>query len=105
MKCRMKRMNRNVFSVVLLLFALCLPAEAQQPKKIPRLGWLGTGSPSASLANRQAFHRGLGDLGYIEGQNIIIEYRYAEGLDERLPNLATELVQLKVDVILAGGTP
>jgi putative tryptophan/tyrosine transport system substrate-binding protein len=97
-------MNRNVFNAGVLLFALCLPAEAQQAKKIPRLGWLATGSPSATPANREAFHRGLRDLGYVEGQNITIEYRFADGLDERLPNLATELVQLKVDLIVATGT-
>src|SRR5258707_917308 len=87
-----------------ILFALSFTAEAQQSKKIPRLGWLSTGSPSVARPNQEAFHRGLRDLGYIEGQNITIEYRYAEGLDERLPNLAAELVQLKVDVIVATGT-
>jgi putative tryptophan/tyrosine transport system substrate-binding protein len=101
----MRRMNKNVFNAGVLLFVLCLPADAQQAKKIARLGWLGTGSASGSVAlQREAFHRGLRDLGYVEGQNIIIEYRYAEGLDERLPNLAAELVQLKVDVIVATGT-
>jgi len=85
-----------------LLFALCLPAEAQQPKKIPRIGFLLGGSASFRV---EAFRQGLHNLGYVEGQNIAIEFRYAEGKLERLPVLAAELVQLKVDVIVAGGTP
>jgi putative tryptophan/tyrosine transport system substrate-binding protein len=88
-----------------LLLALCVSAEAQQPTKIHRIGWLGAGSPSVSLPQQEVFRRRLRDLGYVEGQNITIEYRYAEGVDERIPNLAAELVQLKVDVILTGGTP
>src|SRR5499427_8776321 len=91
------------FVLCALLLALSLPAEAQQPKKVPRVGYLGTGSRSS--AGVEAFQHGLRDLGYIEGQNIVIEYRYAEGMADRFPNLAAELVQLKVDVIVVTGTP
>ena len=85
------------------LLATTAPAEAQQPKKVPRIGYLSTGSrPSADV---EAFQQGLRDLGYIEGQNITIEYRSTEGMAERLPNLAAELVQLKVDIIVVGGSP
>ena len=86
-----------------LLLALTVPAQAQQPKKIPRIGVLLVGSPSSTAAQRDAFQKGLRDLGYIEGQNIAIENRYAEGAAE-FPNLATELVRLKVDVIVTAGT-
>jgi putative tryptophan/tyrosine transport system substrate-binding protein len=78
------------------------PAEAQQPKKVPRIGFVAvTGDPNTS--NIVEFRRGLRDLGYIEGKNILIEYRYAEGVTE-FPNLATELVRLKVDVIVVPST-
>jgi len=88
-----------------LLFALNLPVEAQQ--KIPTIGILRTDSPSIFAARKEVFRQGLRDLGYIEGKNIIIEYRYAEGKLDRLPRLAAELVRLKVDVIVtaaASGT-
>ena len=85
-----------------VLFALCVSAEAKQPKKVPRIGYLGG---SRSSADVEAFQQGLRGLGYIEGQNINIEYRYAEGIAERLPNLVAELVQLKVDIIVLGGSP
>jgi putative tryptophan/tyrosine transport system substrate-binding protein len=97
-------MNRKVFCAGVLLFALCLPAEAQQAKKLPRIGYLIAGSPSSTTAQREAFRQGLRDLGYIEGQNIVVEHRYAEGVAE-FPNLAKELVRLKVDVIVASSTP
>jgi putative ABC transport system substrate-binding protein len=101
-------MNPKLFwliTAILFVYAFHDGADAQQPKKIPRIGWLGTASPSATPAYNEAFHRGLRELGYVEGQNVIIEYRYAEGGAERLPNLADELVQLKVDVIVTTGTP
>ena len=89
-----------------LLFALSWSAEAQQPSKIPRIGYLGGSSRSATAARIEAFRQGLRELGYVEGKNIVIEYRWAEGKIERLPDLATELVRLKVDVIVtAGPTP
>src|SRR5215467_1269337 len=92
------------FLVVLLVFALCISAEAQQPRKIPRIGYLTADSLSASSTRTEAFRRGLRELGYIEGKNIVIEWRSADGRLERLPALAAELVRLKVDVIVTGGT-
>jgi putative tryptophan/tyrosine transport system substrate-binding protein len=86
-----------------VLFALCVPASAQQPKKVPRIGFLTTVSPSAIADRIEAFRQGLRELGYVEGKNIVIEYRYAEGKLDRLPALAAELVRLKVDVIVTGG--
>src|SRR5215468_7072112 len=84
-----------------LLFALCVPAEAQQPAKIPRIAYL-SGS-SIILSNTEAFQQGLRDLGYIEGKNIVIEWRFADGNRDHLRALAAELVRLKVDVIVASG--
>ena len=78
-------------------------AEAQQPTKIPRIGYLGATSPSANSARIEAFRQGLRELGYVEGKNIVIEWRYAEGKLDRLPALAAELVRLKVDVIVTAG--
>jgi putative ABC transport system substrate-binding protein len=102
-------MARKTIIIVFWLVALALApfrqAEAQQPKKMPRIGYLETGSPSSAKEVVEALQQGLRDLGYIEGQNIVIEHRYAEGMAERLPNLATELVQLKVDIIVVSGSP
>ena len=81
-----------------------LAARAQQPAKVPRIGFLFYGSPGPS-PELDAFRQGLRELGYIEGQNIVIEYRFASGRVERLPELATELVRLKPDVIVTPGTP
>jgi len=78
-------------------------AEAQQPTKIPRIGYLGVASFSASPARREAFRQGLRELGYVEGKSIVIEYRWAEGKFDRLPSLAAELVRLKVDIIVTAG--
>ena len=88
-----------------MLFAVCFPAQAQQPKNIPLIGFLVPGSASSYSARIEAFRQGLRELGYVEGQNITIEYRYTEGKSDRLPVLASELVQLKVDVIITGTTP
>jgi ABC-type uncharacterized transport system substrate-binding protein len=86
-----------------LLFALCVPAEAQQAAKIPRIGFQ-LDTPAATFAGRvEAFRRGLRELGYIEGKNIIVEWRSAEGKAERRSEIAAELVRLKVDVIVSGG--
>jgi len=87
-----------------LLFALCSAVDAQQPTKIPRIGFLVAGVPSAVAARFEAFRQALRELGYIDGKNIVIESRYAEGKLDRLPALATELVRLKVDIILSAGT-
>jgi putative ABC transport system substrate-binding protein len=86
-----------------LLFALCLSAEAQQAKKVPRIGYLSGSPPSAIAEWIEAFRQGLRELGYMEGKNIVIEWRSAEGKGDRLPALATELVHLKVDVIVTAG--
>ena len=95
-------MHRNYFSLALcaLLLAFSFSAEAQQPKKVPRIGWLGAARTSSSRI--EAFRQGLHELGYAEGKNIVIEYRYAEGKLDRLPAFAADLVRLKVDVIVAG---
>jgi putative ABC transport system substrate-binding protein len=99
-------MSKEVICLALcaLLLALCVSAEAQQPKKIPRIGYLTVASLSSNLPRRDAFLEGLRNLGYVEGQNIIIEYRYADSMTERLSELAADLARLKVDVIVAGGT-
>src|SRR5262245_65295314 len=77
-------------SLVGVLFAHCLRADAQQAGKIPRIGFVA--STSANDRNLQAFRQGLVDLGYIDGKNIVVEYRYAQGKDERLPDLTSELL-------------
>jgi putative ABC transport system substrate-binding protein len=90
-----------VFALSAMLSALDIPAQAQQPKKVPRIGSLSATSPSINPARMDAFRQGLHDLGYVEGKDIVIEYRYAEGRLDRLPGLAAELVRSKVDVIVA----
>jgi putative ABC transport system substrate-binding protein len=86
-----------------LLLALSFPAKAQQPTKVPRIGFLVGVSPSAISTRTEAFRQGLRELGYVEGKNIVIEYRYAEGKLDRLPTLAAELVRLKGDIIVSAG--
>jgi putative ABC transport system substrate-binding protein len=93
----------TVPSLCAMLFALCVSAEAQQPAKVPRVGVLLALSHSAISDRIQAFQKGLRELGYVEGKSIVVEYRYADGKFERLPDLATELAGLKVDVIVTGG--
>jgi putative ABC transport system substrate-binding protein len=88
-----------------LFFAFRLSVEAQQPKKVPKIGFLDPDTPSSSSRRIDMFRRGLRELGYVEGQNIAIEYRYSEGKVERLAALAGELVRLKVDVIVTRSTP
>jgi len=94
-----------IVTLTLSLLAAPLVAEAQQSTKVYRIGWLHPGlsrpEPHPSL---EAFRQGLREFGYVEGQNLVIEYRFAESRDERLADLAAELVRLKVDVIVAGGT-
>jgi putative tryptophan/tyrosine transport system substrate-binding protein len=98
-----KSMMRQIFWVPLcaLLLALGVPVEAQQPKKISRVGYLAAVSAAADAPRLEAFRQGLLDLGYIEGQNMIIEYRHEGGGFERLPELAAELVGQKPDVLVA----
>jgi putative tryptophan/tyrosine transport system substrate-binding protein len=89
-----------------MLFAPCWSAQAQQPKKVPLLGYLSGFEQASASTRAEAIRLALRELGYIEKQNIAIEYRYAEGKLDRAPELAAELVRLKVDVILVqGGAP
>ena len=84
-----------------MLFALCLPADAQQPPKIPRIGYLsGTGDSSNPGPYVEALRQGLRDLGHIDGKNIMIEFRGAEGKLDRIPDIVNELVQLNVDILV-----
>jgi ABC-type uncharacterized transport system substrate-binding protein len=96
-------MRKKVFRFALcaLLSALSFPAQAQQPKKVPRIGYLlTTSTPTIIGPQIETFRQALRDLGYIEGKNILIEYRYIEGQQDRVPSLVAELVQLKVDVLI-----
>ena len=97
-------MIRNVYGLTLctLLFALCVSAEAQQPKKVPRIGYLSPLDRATESARAEGIRLALRERGYIEGQNIAIEYRYSERKRDRLPELAAELVRLKVDIIVVG---
>src|SRR5215471_17479861 len=99
-------MRRREFIIgVLGTAAWSLIARAQQPAtKVHRIGWLVTGTPTSYRFSLAAFLDGLKALGYVEGRNISIEYRWAEGNVARLPKLANELVEQKVDIILAGGS-
>jgi putative ABC transport system substrate-binding protein len=99
-------MKRRAFLGTLAgcLLAAPLAAEAQQAGKVPRIGYLGLTSPSDRPPLLDAFRQGLRELGWVEGQNIVIDYRFAEGRFDRLPALAAELVRLKVDIIVSGGT-
>jgi putative ABC transport system substrate-binding protein len=86
-----------------LLFALGASAEAQQPKKIWRIGYLAALDPTSDSARSEAIRLALRELGYIEGQNIAIEYRYAQGKVDRAAELVADLVRLKVDIIVVAG--
>jgi putative tryptophan/tyrosine transport system substrate-binding protein len=99
-----KNMKRKIAVLTLcaVVFALSYSASAQ-PTKIPRIGYLTAVSPPSIPARIEAFRQGLRELGYVEGENIVIEWRYAEGKLDRLPALAADVVRLKVDVIVAGG--
>jgi putative ABC transport system substrate-binding protein len=93
----------GLFGIVVALTVCGSRAEAQQPTKIPRIGFLGLNSPSS--ARIETFRQGLGELGYVESKNIVIEWRHHEGKLDRLPALAAELVRLKADIIIAVGPP
>jgi putative tryptophan/tyrosine transport system substrate-binding protein len=93
----------TVLALCAMLFVLCASAEAQQPKKVPTIGFLFVNFASSTPARYEAFRQGLRELGYVEGKNIVIESRYAEGKVDRLPALLDELVRLKVDVIVTTG--
>ena len=91
-----------LFCLLITIFLITGFAAAQQPKKVPRIGFLGATSPSTISARVEAFRQGLRELGYVEGKSIFIDWRFAEGKADRLPALAAELVRLKVDVIVTG---
>ena len=96
-KCRVLSLS------ALALVAVSTLVSAQQPKKMPRVGYLSASSASEALVRTNAFRQGLRDLGYVEGKNLIVELRYADGKFDRLPTLAAELVGLPVDVIVSAG--
>lgn len=97
-------MNKKFLSFALctLLFALCFPANAQQPGKVPRIGYVM--NRSGPMEFDEAFRRGLRELGYVEGENIIVEYRWGDGREEKLRDLITEAVRLKPDIIVTSTT-
>jgi ABC-type uncharacterized transport system substrate-binding protein len=99
-------MQKLVLSSILtamLAFGLGVAAEAQQPKKVPRIGYLSSFDPASDSDGTEAVRLALDERGHIEGQNIATEYRYAEGKLDRFPELAAELVGLKVDLIVVAG--
>src|SRR5437660_12722270 len=100
----MMRITPITILVVALSLDLAYFAQAQQQTKIPRIGYLSGNFLSSESARIETFRQGLRELGYVEGKNILIEYRYAEGKLDRLPALADELVRLKVDVLITPST-
>src|SRR5262249_31334361 len=105
-RCAMKKAAVPSILVAVVLLALGVTAEAQQPKKVPRIGYLSITDAATDSPRADGIRLALRELGYIEGQNIAIEYRYAEGKNDRLPELAADLAHLKVDIIVvaAGDT-
>jgi putative tryptophan/tyrosine transport system substrate-binding protein len=102
----MKKASAPSILVAMMLLAVGVTAQAQQPKKVSRLGYLSNADAATDSARAEGIRLALRDLGYIEGQNIAIEYRYAEGKVDRAPEHAAELVRLKVDIIVvASGDP
>ena len=100
-----RRIRIFLFSVSALLFAPCLPVDAQQSAKIPRIGYVSSTTDKNFPHDINPFRSGLRDLGYVEGKNIFVEYRYAEGKAERNPILVAELIKLNVDVLVLIPTP
>jgi putative tryptophan/tyrosine transport system substrate-binding protein len=99
-------MNRAAVPSILIaavLLALGVIAEAQQSKKIPKIGYLSAVDPATESARAETIRLALGELGYMEGQTIAIEYRYGEAKPARAPEIAAELVRLKVDIIVVAG--
>jgi ABC-type uncharacterized transport system substrate-binding protein len=92
-----------VFALGAIFLTLSFPSEAQQAKKVPRIGYLTSTDPARESTRSEAIRLALREMGYVEGQNIAIEYRYAQGKQERFPDLLAELVRLKVDIIVAAG--
>ena len=99
----MKKAALSSFLLGLILLAGTVVTEAQQPKKVPRIGFLSGFSSSSDRKRIEAFHQGLRELGYMEGQNVFVDYRYAGGKADEYQKLAAELVSLKVDLIVVGG--
>src|SRR5438309_9961792 len=99
----MKKVGWSSILVAAMLLAVGVTAQAQQPKKVSQIGYLSSFHPASESARSEGIRLALRELGYIEGQNIATEYRYAEGKRERASELAAELVRLKVDIILAAG--
>src|SRR4029453_6183134 len=99
-EAQMKKAAVPSILVAVVLLAVAVIAQAQQPGKVHRIGYLSTGDPATDPARAEGIRLALCELGYIEGQNIAIEYRYAEGKRDREPGLAAELVRLKVDIIV-----
>jgi putative tryptophan/tyrosine transport system substrate-binding protein len=99
-------MRKKTFDCLLPIFLLLTVTivEAQQPKKIPRIVYLSASSGSANAARYEAFRQGLSELGYVEGKNIVVEWRHSDGKPDRFPGLAAELVRLNVDVIVSSGS-
>ena len=103
---RLKSTTVIAVALCAILVPLSLPAQAQQPKKHYLIGYLSNSDPATESARSEPIREALRTLGYIEGQNIAIEYRYAEGKQDRLPELAAELVRHNMDILLiAGGSP
>ena len=97
------RLRSSAVLILTVLVLTCSPVEAQQLKKLYRIGYLSSGDPASESARAEGIRLALRELGYIEGQNIVIEHRYAQGKRDRLPELAANLVRLKVDVIVVSG--
>jgi putative tryptophan/tyrosine transport system substrate-binding protein len=95
----------SLWLIATIFLAALSPAEAQQPKKVPRIGYLSSFEPASDSVRAEAIRLALRELGYTEGQNIAFEYRYAEGKRDRFSELAAELVRLKVDIIVVAGGP
>ena len=99
-------MTRILFRLLTPVLLMTVSStEAQQPKKVPRIGFLGGGAAAANVGRMEAFRQGLRELGYVEGKNIVIDQRWAEAKLDRLPALTAELLRLKVDIIVTAGAP
>jgi putative ABC transport system substrate-binding protein len=96
-------MNRKLLLLVTVLLLASIHSTEAQQRNVPRIGFLRSGSAASAASDREAFLQGLRDLGYVDGKNIMIEYRYAEGKAERWPVLAAELVKLNVDIFVVAG--
>src|SRR5215471_16764481 len=101
MRLTMKRAAVRCIAVAVMLLAVAVIAQAQQAKKVPRIGYLSTGVRRAGAAREDALREGLREFGYIDGKNITIEYRFAGASRDKVRGLAAELVSLNVDVIVA----